>query len=233
MMLYDSNNGTDVTTGGGFTMVSTKGAISTYAMEATYAASAFATQTAIGPTESVQGPSPTGAAAISSPTTTASSTALTVGAKAGIAVGVSLLVIILAAIIYFDLRKRRRVNRQKYMVKLPSTSSTELVAPAEKPVAIPADPVAKSPRVVAEPAPEVEEPAHEVQLPTRGVREQADEISIVSDSVAEASQAHSYRYTGYTPLEPTPRTIFTPDENRRNSEDWRQFFKKGNVERPG
>ncbi|KIW24011.1 uncharacterized protein PV07_09750 [Cladophialophora immunda] len=140
-MLCDAQNKTDSTTAAGFTMVSTQGIATTYALAATRAATSSATQT---PTGSEQAPTATGVANLSSSpgasaaaetavSSASHTTGIGNGAKAGIAIGVILGIIALITAIFFCLRKRRQLHKIGDMVTLRSTaSSVDIAAPSEK-----------------------------------------------------------------------------------------------------
>ncbi|KIX03457.1 uncharacterized protein Z518_07009 [Rhinocladiella mackenziei CBS 650.93] len=176
MMLYDSYNGTDSTTGGSFTMACTTGPASIYAMTVTTPAPTSRKPTSNSDagtptptptqsqTDSARTTVLTGAAAVSSstgsaPTETAisstpSSSGLSGGAKAGIAVGVIIGVCALVAAVLLFLRTRRRqAGGTGNMVKVPSTASAERVALAEKPAGAAA--AAAAPTTVEVPEPPV------------------------------------------------------------------------------
>ena len=160
-MLCNVENSTDYTTGHGFTMVSTQGVATTYALANTQTStiptsttrtSKISTSTAT-PTKSIR----TGVANVSS--TTASQTAmasavtsngLSDGAKAGIALGVILGIAALIVAVFFFIRMKRRIDKLESMVTLRSAASSVNVAPTEK--AAGADSLA-SPRPLPWPSP--------------------------------------------------------------------------------
>ncbi|KIW93717.1 uncharacterized protein Z519_05031 [Cladophialophora bantiana CBS 173.52] len=154
-MLCDSQNKTDSTTAAGFTMISTQGIATTYALAATRTAStptpatqspqgSAQTPAAMGPT--VMSSSAASAAAETAVASTSTSAGLGNGAKAGIAIGVILGICALIAASLFYLRIGRRTNKLENMVILRSTaSSVDLVASeklaVEKPAAASQAPV--------------------------------------------------------------------------------------------
>ncbi|KIW80754.1 hypothetical protein Z517_07370 [Fonsecaea pedrosoi CBS 271.37] len=135
-LLCDSQNKTDSTTAAGFTMVSTQGIATTYALAATRAATTSASTTGGSSTASgaanMSSPSAS-AAAETAVSSTSHSAGLGSGAKAGIAIGVTLGTLALIAVIFFYLRMKRRMNKLENMVSLRSTVSSSVdLAPSEK-----------------------------------------------------------------------------------------------------
>lgn len=141
-MLSDANNVTDYTTGAGFSMVSTQGVATTYAAAITQAATATPASDSSKPstaeasqTTSTQASLSTNSAAVSSSastgtavSSTSQSSSLSGGAKAGIAIGVILGIAALAAIIFFLLRMKRRMDKIEGLVTLRSGASSVNVA---------------------------------------------------------------------------------------------------------
>jgi hypothetical protein len=161
-MLCNAENSTDYTTGAGFTMVSTQGAATTYALAATQAATALssATNTLKSPiaTASQTDPDLSGAAAVSSSTanqtavpSTNHSDGLSGGAKAGIAIGVILGISALVAAAFFFFRMKRRIDKLETMVTLRSAASSVDRTPLEKGTA--AGAAATSPNAAPSPSP--------------------------------------------------------------------------------
>ncbi|EXJ57457.1 hypothetical protein A1O7_07805 [Cladophialophora yegresii CBS 114405] len=138
-VLCNAENNTDYTTGAGFTMVSTKGPATTYALAVTQAATASPSAgnsptSTVSHTESIT----TGAAVVTSstPDQTAApasnhSDGLSSGGKAGIAIGVILGVALIAAI-FFYFRMKRRIDRLESMITLRSATSSVDRTPSEK-----------------------------------------------------------------------------------------------------
>jgi hypothetical protein len=134
-MIEDANNGKDAETGAGFTMISTKGVASTYALQATVA-SPSATQTGTSESGTTDGSSTTGTASLSggegtsNPTgSSAAQTAvaasapgsLSPGAKGGLAIGIIIAVVAVLAGIFFYFRRTRR-----QMQRLDSTAKASM-----------------------------------------------------------------------------------------------------------
>ncbi|ETI25492.1 hypothetical protein G647_02265 [Cladophialophora carrionii CBS 160.54] len=138
-MLCDAENSTDYTTGAGFTMISTKGIATTYALAVTQAATTSPSGvnspiSTVSHTESTL----TGAAAVTSSTavqtavpSSSHSDVLSSGAKAGIAIGVILGVALIVAAFCF-IRIKRRIDKLETMVTLRSTASSVDRTPSEK-----------------------------------------------------------------------------------------------------
>jgi len=133
LMIEDANNRADVVSGAGFTMVSTKGVASTYALQATVAG-ASATETAgSGSSTAVSNlstgtasmtASPTGSSAAQTEVASTSSGALSPGAKGGLAIGIIVAVLaVLAGVFFFFRRSRRQMQR---------LDSTARASPTEK-----------------------------------------------------------------------------------------------------
>lgn len=144
-MIEDAKNAMDATTGAGFTMVSTKGVISTYALQATVAASS-ATQTGTSESSTTNPSLTTGTASLSggegasNPTgssaaqTAAASSApgtLSPGAKGGLAIGIIIAVVaILAAIFFYFRRSRSQMQRLDSTAKASMTEKAAAAAVA-------------------------------------------------------------------------------------------------------
>ncbi|KIW66083.1 hypothetical protein PV04_08288 [Phialophora macrospora] len=142
-MLCNAENSTDYTTGAGFTMVSTQGIATTYALAATQAATASSSTTNTSkspiPTAIQTDSDLTGAAAVSSSTatqtaapSTSHSEGLSGGAKAGIAIGVIIGISALIAAAFFFMRMKRRIDKLETMVTLRSAASSVDRTPLEK-----------------------------------------------------------------------------------------------------
>ncbi|KIX99656.1 uncharacterized protein Z520_04291 [Fonsecaea multimorphosa CBS 102226] len=145
LKLCDAQNSTDSTTAAGFTMISTQGIATTFALAATRAATTSASVTGdstMATISSTQASASTGAAIMTSPgasaaaetavSSTPRSGGLGNGAKAGIAIGVILGIIALIAAIFFYLRTKRRMKEVGNMETLRSTASSVDVALSEK-----------------------------------------------------------------------------------------------------
>lgn len=143
-VIEDAKNADDAQTGAGFTMVSTEGVASTYALQGTVAASS-ATKTGSNASATTDADSttglgsgttlPSGAQGASTATGSNSSetgvaassdSSLSPGAKAGLAIGIILAVIAVLAGVFFFFR---RSKRQMQMQRLNSTAG---VSPREK-----------------------------------------------------------------------------------------------------
>lgn len=208
LMLCDSDNSTDYTTGVGFTMLSTTGTATTYAMAVTHSTSPSTTLDANtqshtatkSRTDSIPPVGLTSAAAVSSAITSSAgetsvvspstSSGLTDGAKAGIAIGVILGICALAAMIFFFIRMKRRVDKLEDMVALRSTASSVNLARSEK-------------HALEEYTAVTPTPASPMPTPT---------------PAREAQEA--------------PQGILKASESHRNSEDWRRFFGNGKKQAP-
>ncbi|KEF52381.1 uncharacterized protein A1O9_11622 [Exophiala aquamarina CBS 119918] len=141
-MIEDANNHADAVTGAGFTMVSTKGVASTYALQATVAAPS-ATHTGSGARPTVDASSTTGTAsptggegtsnltgssAAQTGVAPASSGGLSPGAKGGLAIGIIAAVLaVLAGVFLFFRRSRKQMQRLDSTAR---TSPTEKAAAA-------------------------------------------------------------------------------------------------------
>lgn len=141
-MIEDANNHADAVTGAGFTMVSTKGVASTYALQATVAApsatqtgssessttDANSTTSTTSPTGGEGTSNPTGSSAAQTGVASASSGALSPGAKGGLAIGIIVAVVaVLAGVFFFFRRSRRQMQRLDSTAR---TSPTEKAAAA-------------------------------------------------------------------------------------------------------
>ncbi|OAP56510.1 hypothetical protein AYL99_09689 [Fonsecaea erecta] len=162
-MLCDAQNRTDSTTAAGFTMVSTQGIATTYALAATRAATTSASVTGKSAKSSTQPLAATGTAIMSSAgasaaaetavSSTSRSAGLGSGAKAGIAIGVILGIVALIAAIFFCLRTKRRMKKVENMVTLRSTASSVDLAPSEKAVLEDPAPVSSTPTPIRSSSP--------------------------------------------------------------------------------
>ncbi len=142
-MLCNAENNTDYTTGPGFTMISTQGLATTYALAATQAStyhSSTSKTSSLSPSTATSTNSAlTSAASVTSSTatqtalaSTVNSTGLSGGAKAGIAIGVLLGIAAIIVAFFFFMRMKRRIDKLETMVALRSTASSVNVTPGEK-----------------------------------------------------------------------------------------------------
>ncbi|KAI1610506.1 hypothetical protein EDD36DRAFT_327560 [Exophiala viscosa] len=156
MLLYDASNRSDFKTGGAFTMISTQGVVSTFAMTISTAITPLTTKAQSEPTSESLGAADKSSLSTSLSATTSATTAMVAstagrtsassaasatsglsgGARAGIAVGAIIGVFAMIATTFFLFRLKHRTNRAGTMVHAGMTASA-VTGPSSKKVITP------------------------------------------------------------------------------------------------